>query len=83
MRTTFALGARIDGRAAPGAARARTRPRAYASEALVASSRHASPRAAHHAAVSSRVTPSSGRTSLPARAAIPSSARRPGEAASR
>ena len=45
-----------------------------------ASSRHASPRAAQCAAVSSRVTPSSGRTSRPSRAAIPSSARRPGEA---
>ena len=41
------------------------------------------PRARHHAAVSSRVMPSSGRTSRPDRAGMPSSARRPGDAARR
>ena len=57
------------------------RPRADA--ALVASSRHASPRSTQYAAVSARVSPSSGRITRPERAGIPSSARRPGEAISR
>ena len=57
--------------ASRGCGRART-PR------CVASSRQASPRSRQYAAVSSRVTPSSGRTSRPERAGIPSSARRPG-----
>ena len=78
-----ALGRRMRRRAA----RARGRPaRARARNgrvAFVASSRQARPRARHHAAVSSRVTPSSGRTSRPTAASIPSSARRPGDAASR
>ena len=60
---------------------ARIRPRADAS--LVASSRQCSPRARQYAAVSSRVISSSGRITSPLRACMPSSARRPGEAASR
>ena len=47
------------------------------------SSRHARPRARQCAAVCSRVTPSSGRTSRPSRGAIPRRARRPGEEARR
>ena len=70
-------------RAAPARAR-RARARARTGRtSFVASSRHASPRARQYAAVSSRVTPSSGRTSRPSRGRIPSSARRPGDAASR
>ena len=80
MRRTFASAAGWSARSA-GSTSARMRPRAEAG--FDASSRQASPRAAQCAAVSSRVTPSSGRTSRPSRAAMPSSARRPGEAASR
>ena len=56
---------------------------ARADSALLASSRHGSPRASQYAAVSARVSPSSGRITRPDRAGIPSSARRPGEATSR
>ena len=57
----------------------RTRPRAKrAASSLELSSRQRSPRARQWAAVCSRVTASSGRTSRPSRGAIPSSARRPG-----
>ena len=59
------------------------RLRAYASDALLASSRQASPRARQYAVVSSRVKLSSGLTSEPSRGRMPSSARRLGEDASR
>ena len=70
------LGRRVQVAGSRGSARAPT-------SALVASSRHGSPRSAQYAAVSARVTPSSGRTTRPERAGMPSSARRPGEATSR
>src|SRR3954453_19485921 len=82
VRTTLRSAAGWTARSA-GTRSPRTRPRAYTREAFVASSRHPRPRARHHSAVSSRVTPSSGRTSRPERAGIPSSARRPGLAARR
>ena len=59
---------------------ARTRARAKRGSSLDASSRQLRPRARHHSSVCSRVIVSSGRTSRPLRGAMPSSARRPGEA---
>ena len=58
-------------RAAAGSSPARSRLRANAGEAFEASSRQASPRASQYAAVCSRVTSSSGRTSAPSRARHP------------
>ena len=75
VRATFASAAGCRARIS------RIRPRVVV--ALVASSRHGSPRASQYAAVSARVSPSSGRITRPDRAGIPSSARRPGEATSR
>ena len=66
--------------ASPPASHARARNRCRRS---LGSSRHSSPRSRHQARVSSRVTSSSGRTSRPRRGSIPSSARRPGDVASR
>ena len=82
VRTTLAA-ARASTASSAASSPWRTRPRAKASDALVASSRQARPRARHQAPVSSRVTVSSGRTRWPERGRIPSSARRPGDAASR
>ena len=82
VRRTFSCAAGCTARRA-GTSSLRTRTRAYWTSSLLASSRHASPRARQYSAVCSRVTPSSGRTSHPSRADIPSSARLPGEAASR
>ena len=67
VRSTFASAAGCSSRSA-GSARARTRPRMKASESLLASSTHDSPRAAHQAPVSSRLIPaaSSGRIRQPA-----------------
>ena len=69
--------------AAPPAGCGRTRLRAKAARRWSGSSRQVRPRTAQWAAVSSRLTPSRGRIRCPSRAAIPSRAWRPGEAASR
>ena len=61
----------------------RTRARAKRRSAFEGSSRHSSPRARRYSRTSSRVTPSSGRTSRPRRGDIPCSARDPGETARR
>ena len=80
-----ASAAGCDRRAAPAASPWRTRAaRVTRRTALVASSRQARPRARHYAPVSSRVTVEQRAHEAARRAArIPSSARRPGEAASR